>query len=173
MVNTTIQEGEDKMKFSRETEDILLKSGWFAERNEDISDYIEYYIENNFKFNDTVLDFLKQFANIRVLQPMSTNPKVNVDFYINPTECYYNHEYDERAGEYLVPIGLASCDHMDLLMSHLGIIYTGYAEELFRYGNDYISAVENLCQYQFGTKIPYVFSEEDELYQEYYEDDKD
>lgn len=109
------------MKFTKLTEEILEKAGWYEGRDVDISEYLLRYKKNNIKINDKIEAFLKEFSGLKIVYPNYRLDDRDDDLEIsNQYILYFEKEtqeyYEERTGEYLVPIGAMCKRYLEVYM---------------------------------------------------------
>ncbi len=155
------------MKFSIETETLLKNFGWYAGRNIDITQYLEYYKKEGLKINEVIKDFLQEYGGIKIIYPHHKYENLTHDMEINPLESapYKNDTreyYELRTGEYLVPIGNAMGRHMYVFMSFSGSIYITDSDYMMKLGDSYINSLETICKGNMGEEIEDIYDDEEE-----------
>lgn len=155
------------MQFSKITEEILIKAGWYSGRKIDISNCLEYYQKRNLHINDTIEKFLEEFTGLKIVYPRYRDANFVDEFEINyEAAMYYPEDTREyfklRTGEDLVPIGYIAGRHMTAFMSDTGKIYETDGDFLAKLGDDYISAFETLCHRKDREIIEDIYDDDDE-----------
>lgn len=142
------------MEFSSITKKILIKAGWFKGRKIDIKKIEDGLIFEGYKLNETMKKFLQEFGDLKIEYPMNSPSDKNNYFHFNSVfaaRSVYKEvieEHEKKTLEKLVVIGMAERDNMFIMMSETGIMYFSFEDDIFKIGENYIQAIENLCQYK-------------------------
>ena len=161
----------------------LKKYGWSADRNVDISEYVNLLEKNGYIVFDCVKEFLRNFGGLYLMPSESWSDvykKENKDAAgYDLRSCYVhfdvlavpeshsdsscNKRYEARIWEKLVPIGETEIGYISLMMSETGRVFGVYEAYMGLYGNNYVEALETIYWDRQPKEIPGVKEIEDAI----------
>lgn len=147
--------------------ELLLKSGWFIDRNINIAEMEKYLNENGYVLYEPVKEFLKEFGLLKITFENPKNKKYLSTIEVDPKILgIYNSIFNSIISSYgihcrkkMVPVARLSQHSMTICISEDGKFYGGYDEWLLELGDDFYELLENLTT---GVKITPVKVEFDE-----------
>lgn len=152
-------------RFSRYTEKLLRKSGWYPGRKADI-DFVEVLRDWLWVPNAPAMEFLNEFGGLVLHVPSSViSRKLNLYFgdmpYIFEISSYNEGGYDDRKSILgnICPIGYSDRSLLEIFISDNGLVYESdvYIERLgghiIKCGNNTTEAIEYFCRARRGEVV--------------------
>lgn len=136
---------------SDETVAVLRRAGWRPGRAVDASAYAVAYRKSGYPDLPAAIRFLRGFGGLSLVFPNAHDRSLTNDCHFDAERAamigpeWFEH-YAEYLGEEVVPIGQAYSEHMDLLMTSSGRIYSCSESLLCLLGVDGTSALNLLCE---------------------------
>lgn len=136
---------------SEQTIQSLKAAGWNFDRRIDIQEYVAAYKKEGHDVFPVAITFLEQFGGLKLRYPHfrvkgefdSCNFDALIAARVGPS---WLHEYENHIGSKVIPIGAAFSQHTYLLMTESGAVYAVYEDLVLFVGDNYISALNALCE---------------------------
>lgn len=138
--------------FSERVLKLLYKSGWTEQYSVDVSEYIRILNEEGFFPGEIIVQFLRRFGNIKVLDTHPVLKSEHMYFSIDPENAherrpaFFYKKVRNLIGEEIYPVGDAGMEPMLLLMSESGRFYGNYESALFYFGASVEEAFDYMCR---------------------------
>jgi hypothetical protein len=144
-------------KFAQKVKTAISKSGWFANRSFDISEFKDIALNDSYFWSLAVDSFMREFGGLYITYERTSGDDVihfDLKKAIDEIDRSWIEDYALKIkSKQLCVIGQAYSDHLTLIMDSNGKVYGGFDEELFFIGNSGEEAIEAICSDQ---KLGYV-----------------
>lgn len=148
-----------------ELEYLITKSGWYHQREIEISHHLEFFYKEEYTVFDKATEFLKEFGDLII---EFENPKRHGNYLtlsISPIQAAgsvfreVSRRYERYSSQPFAIVGEIDSMDMTWYISQSGVFWGGFDDFLVRLGDDFYQALTNMIQ---GTKLEIIVVEEDD-----------
>lgn len=138
-------------QFSATTYIVLENNGWTKERKVDTTKYATFFEKHKQPVSEIVLEFLSSFGDLEIRMPLKKKPIYDYWFKFDVYQSADNilterlHFYEKDwFRDRLCTIGVKVSSEI-LLMTPNGALFSVFDSWVFKFGDSWQEAIENIC----------------------------